>query len=63
SELIQYAQYLITNDPLCLSTCTERGEQQRVKNLFDLINNGGTIVFPPGTCLTPEAYNSPFAFT
>ncbi|MCV0403834.1 MAG: hypothetical protein K5924_08990 [Chloroflexi bacterium] len=57
AELIGYAQWLITNNPYTVAASAARTEQERVKNLFDAINNNQNLVLPPGTCAVPTLTN------
>jgi SdrD B-like protein len=51
AQEITYANGLLGADGFTLSGNLDRTEQERVKNIFDKINNGGSFLQPgPGTC-------------
>jgi hypothetical protein len=54
-QLIAYADALLDADGVTLGGDPNRAEQERVKNILDKINNGGSFV-------QPTAANCPYTF-
>jgi hypothetical protein len=61
NQEIQYANYLLSLDQTTIVSDALRTEQERVKNILDSVNNGGTFLAPT-LADALEACGTPFSF-